>query len=345
MSNTVSLEDKKPFISIVVPVYNVEKFLNQCINSIIEQEYRNFEVILVDDGSTDKSGIICDSYAEKYDYIRSFHKTNSGLGLTRNYGMKYAKGKYVMFVDSDDFLGPTCLQELVLPLDKEKYDTVLGGFTRINDAGKISLKKRYRSLSYFGEDIKTNVMEKMLGNAPKKNDSIKMSVWNNLYSLELIKKYQLTFVSERKYISEDIVWDLDYFQYSKAVKIISSSEYYYRFNPDSLSHKYWPNKFELYVILYSYLLNKISEKKLSKDAANRLRKQFFINVRSCIAQEKNNKFFEGLNIVRGICNNLVLKEAIQNYPVDELERKQRVFLKLIQKRNALALLLIFKSGL
>ena len=333
-----------PLVTIVVPVYNVEKFLNQCIESIINQNYKNFEIILVDDGSTDNSGSICDEYADKYDYIFTYHKSNSGLGLTRNYGMERANGKYIMFVDSDDFLGENSLKKLVEPLKHKNYDTIIGGFTRINDTGKISLEKKYISAEFSNEEVKTNVMEKMLGNSPQKNDSIKMSVRNNLYSLELIKKNHIHFVSERKYISEDIVWDLDYFQYSKSVKIISSAEYYYRFNPNSLSHKYWPNKFELYVILYSYLLNKVKEERLSEEAVNRLRKQFFINVRSSIAQEKNNELFKGVKVIREICSNLVLKEAISKYPVDELNKKQRVFLRLIQKRKALMLLLIFKLG-
>ena len=345
MNNIVKIKKIKPFVSIVVPVYNVEKFLDQCINSIINQEYKNFEIILVDDGSTDNSGNICDDYAKKYKYIHSFHKTNSGLGLTRNYGIERANGKYVMFVDSDDFLGPKSLKKLIMPLSKEKFDTVIGGFTRINNNGEIGLKKTYKPNAFFGKEVKDKVMEKMLGNSPRKNDSIKMSVWNNLYSLDLIRKNNLRFISERKYISEDIVWDLDYFQYSESVKIVSSAEYYYRFNPDSLTHKYWPNKFELYVILYSYLLKKIKQENLSEDATNRLRKQFFINVRSSIAQEKNNKFFKGVNIVRDICNNPVLREAIQSYPVDELGMKQRAFLKLIQNQKAMILLLIFKLGL
>lgn len=345
MNNIVKMKEKTPFISIIVPVYNVEKFLEQCIDSIVNQKYKNFEVILIDDGSTDNSGIICDKYSEKYSYIRVFHKNNSGLGLTRNYGMEHASGEYVMFVDSDDFLGPMCLKKLIAPLIQGKYDTVIGGYTRINDTGEISLRKNYKPNSFLGKEVKDNVMEKMLGNSPKKNDSIKMSVWNNLYSLELIKRNKLHFVSERKYISEDIVWDLDYFQYSQSVKIVSSAEYYYRFNPDSLSHKYWPNKFELYVVLYSYLLKKVKQNNLSEDSINRLKKQFFINVRSSISQEKNNGFYKGLNIIRKICKNSMLKEAIQSYPIDKLDKKQRIFLRLIQKRMALILLLIFKLGL
>jgi hypothetical protein len=250
-----------------------------------------------------------------------------------------------MFVDSDDFLGEKSLDKLVEPLKCKNYDTVIGGFTRINDTGKISLEKKYISAEFSNEEVKTNVMEKMLGNSPQKNDSIKMSVWNNLYSLELIKKNHIHFVSERKYISEDIVWDLDYFQYSKSVKIISSAEYYYRFNPNSLSHKYWPNKFELYVILYSYLLNKVKEERLSEEAVNRLRKQFFINVRSSIAQEKNNELFKGLHVIKSICNNSILQRAIQEYPVNELNEKQRIFLQFIQKKRAFVLLMSFKLGL
>ena len=91
-------------ISIIIPVYNVEKWLNKCIDSILVQSYKNFEIILVNDGSTDKSGDICDKYSKEDNRIKVFHNKNKGLSYSRNFGVKNSNGKYVMFVDSDDFI-------------------------------------------------------------------------------------------------------------------------------------------------------------------------------------------------------------------------------------------------
>ncbi|MDY2639947.1 MAG: glycosyltransferase family A protein, partial [Ligilactobacillus salivarius] len=92
-----------PLVSIIVPVYNVEKYLIECLNSLVNQTYSNIEILLIDDGSKDSSGEICDDFAAKYKNVYSYHKKNSGLGLTRNYGMSLIKGEYVTFVDSDDY--------------------------------------------------------------------------------------------------------------------------------------------------------------------------------------------------------------------------------------------------
>ena len=91
-------------ISVVVPVYNVEKYIKKCIESLISQTFREFEILLIDDGSTDSSGLICNSFAEKYEFINVFHKKNGGLSDARNYAMKYVRGQFVVFVDSDDYV-------------------------------------------------------------------------------------------------------------------------------------------------------------------------------------------------------------------------------------------------
>ena len=96
--------DDNALISVIVPVYNVENYLSRCISSIIKQSYKNFELILVDDGSTDKSGAICDIFAEKDGRIKALHKINEGVSSARNYGIKQACGKYICFVDSDDYV-------------------------------------------------------------------------------------------------------------------------------------------------------------------------------------------------------------------------------------------------
>ena len=103
----------KPTVSIIVPVYNAEKFLNRCVDSILGQEYRDFELILVDDGSRDMSGSICDAYAKTDERVVVIHKENSGVSDTRNQGIERAKGTYLQFVDSDDWLTPDATKLMV----------------------------------------------------------------------------------------------------------------------------------------------------------------------------------------------------------------------------------------
>jgi glycosyltransferase involved in cell wall biosynthesis len=116
------------FISIIIPVYKVEKYLCKCIESVIQQNYANIEIILVDDGSPDKCPQICDEYAFRDDRIRVIHKTNGGLSDARNYGTRAAKGDYLMFLDSDDYWeGENCLQNIIESLNEAKPDVLLHG--------------------------------------------------------------------------------------------------------------------------------------------------------------------------------------------------------------------------
>lgn len=109
-------------ISFIVPVYNVEKYLDTCITSIVDQKYKDYEIILVDDGSTDSSPKICDRYEHQHSFIKTIHKENGGLSDARNYGIKAAKGEYILFVDSDDYIAPDAVENIVNTLKSEKND-------------------------------------------------------------------------------------------------------------------------------------------------------------------------------------------------------------------------------
>lgn len=124
--------------SVIIPVYNSEKSLPRCFDSILNQTFRDFEIIVINDGSTDNSQTVIDLYAEKYpDMIRTFTQKNQGVAATRNSGMKYAQGEYLLFVDNDDCVSKNYLSELVTEAEKSKADMVMAGYCRITEAGKI----------------------------------------------------------------------------------------------------------------------------------------------------------------------------------------------------------------
>ena len=111
-------------ISVIIPVYNVEKYLNACIESVLSQSFNDYEIILVDDGSTDNSGALCDEFAAKYDSISVIHQENKGLGGARNTGIDAAKGSYILFLDSDDTIDPDCLKICYEKAEKHNCDMV-----------------------------------------------------------------------------------------------------------------------------------------------------------------------------------------------------------------------------
>lgn len=117
-------EKNSPLISVIIPIYNTEKYLAQCVDSVLNQTYQNYEIILVDDGSTDKSGKICDAYAEKDNRITVVHKSNSGQSSARNAALDIAKGKYIYFLDSDDYIGDKLLEKLVKSAEEKNADVV-----------------------------------------------------------------------------------------------------------------------------------------------------------------------------------------------------------------------------
>ena len=109
-------------ISIIIPVYNVEYFLPKCLDSVMKQTYRDFEVLLIDDGSTDGSACICDEYAARYKCCRAFHRKNAGVAASRNIGLSEAKGKYIVFLDSDDYIEKELLAKVYEQMETQKYD-------------------------------------------------------------------------------------------------------------------------------------------------------------------------------------------------------------------------------
>lgn len=326
-------------VTVIVPIYNVEDYLEECINSILAQTYNNLEIILVDDGSTDNSPKICDRYKLKDNRIKVVHKKNEGLGYARNSGMKVATGEFVTFVDSDDYCENKMIENLVAPIIELGADTVIGGFKRVNNEKKIIYIEKYKKKMY-DQDVYTNFFSKMLGSMPNSHDSIRMSVWNSLYSLSIIKGNSIKFPSERKLISEDLVFDEQYYSYSKKVYLTDSTDYCYRLNESSLTQTYKKNRIDTTCALYEYMENIVANKNVTNGIL-RLQKQFLINLRMCISQEnkkisKHNFGIQKKNI-KHICNNKTVRYVVKEYPYEKLGFKQKIFFKLVKSKRVFLL--------
>ena len=211
-------------VSIIVPVYNVEKYLEQCINSIINQTYKNIEIILIDDGSTDNSGIICDEYAKKDNRIKVIHKDNEGISATRNRGIDESSGKYISFVDSDDYIEKNMIEILYKDIEKENADIAVCNYIIVKDKNNI---KKDKNNSY-------NVI------ILSQNDALRMCfcnefefyLWNKIFKKTLFNeiKFPKGKNSEERYTLPKLIDN------SKKIIYDNRKLYYYRIRKNSIIH-------------------------------------------------------------------------------------------------------------
>lgn len=323
-------------ISVIVPVYNVERYIRQCLNSLVSQTYCNKEIVLVDDGSKDSSGAICDEYSDRYDFVKAVHKKNAGLGMARNTGLEHITGKYVAFVDSDDWLSKDLLEVLYNNLIANNVDFCKSGFQRVKNDGTIVSVTQYKNETFEGNRAKKELLPRMVGSSPSQHDSVEMCVWGVLYNAEIIKSHGIRFPSERELISEDLVFNIDYMQYANGACIVDAVCYNYRVNENSLSRSYRPDRYKASAYFYTEMQKKLKIFGYDDMTILRLKRMFFIHIRMIIGQET--KAVSGLSTkqnkenIKAICNDPLLRGIISSYPVNKLEFRQKMFLRLIEWR-------------
>lgn len=249
---------EKPLISVIVPIYKVENYLDDCVQSIVSQTYRNLEIILVDDGSPDRCPEMCDEWAKKDARIRVIHKANGGLSSARNAGIDVAKGEYIGFVDSDDYI------------DEKMYEVLLNGFELEDDIVISSLKiARYESGKILTFDDAWNISKKQVVNSDDFIYNIlsaksSYTVWNKLYCTSWAKKVRF---KEGKN-NEDVLY---LYELGKSIKgtMMKMVElpfvgYYYRMRPDSICNtKRTPLQIDI-IENYDYMLSDCDEGRVIK---------------------------------------------------------------------------------
>lgn len=200
-------EEDSPCISVIVPVYNVEKYLNKCIDSILSQKLSNYELLLIDDGSTDSSSEICKTFALQDHRIKYFRKENGGLSDARNFGIERAVAKYIVFIDSDDYIDSDYLVSLYTAIVNNDADVAMCGFKFVND--KYDLIDRV-SVSDFEEDKKVISGKNLLRNVFKKNGHVFVVVWNKIYKRKLFDtvKFEKGRLYEDEYINFKLFWNV-----------------------------------------------------------------------------------------------------------------------------------------
>ena len=223
-------------ISIIVPVYNSGKYLDYCLETICRQTYQDWECILIDDGSTDESGAICDVWSKKESRIRTVHQSNAGVSMARNNGIGYARGEYIAFIDSDDWIDDNYLSilianggnsDLIVSGIIDQYEGGQSVIIKPNTSGTINISRPYA-------DVLTDLLKKNLLYGPT----------NKLYKTDLIRKYGIVFPDGCS-LGEDLVFNFRYLNYVNSIETISEAHYNYRkIISGTLSTKTYYNQFQ-----------------------------------------------------------------------------------------------------
>lgn len=255
------MEAKNELISVIVPIYNIEQYLGSCIESLIKQTYKNLEIILVDDGSTDRCPALCDLYASKDGRIKVIHKPNGGLVSARKAGVKIAKGSYIGYVDGDDWIEDDYYDYLHRAIVKSKADIVCAGYSRDLFSKHVKCTNNILDGIYEGESLE-KLYGQMLSYEDTFNVGITTYVWNKLFRAEIVKEVQMN-VDERITIGEDAAVTYPALLRAHRVYLCDNSSYHYRQHEGSMLkiHHGFEIEKEKLRYLYDYLKGTFEESK------------------------------------------------------------------------------------
>ena len=330
-----------PNLSIIIPIYNAENYLSTCLNSIIEQSYTDFEVILVNDGSKDNSKSICKQYSAIDSRIIFFDKENEGVSLTRNFGISKAKGNYITFVDADDWLEKDTYKIIFDILENNKdIDLFIYNYNYCT-SNKTKNKCAPETFCVEGEQVKElkatvlNPNYFTLVDCDTKFKGLSYP-WNKVIKKSIVDKYNLDFkLTNRRAVYEDLLFIYEYLQYSNKVYFLNEPLYNYRVFEESSSNRYN----EEILNVNNYLFNKLLE--IDKDILKEdwLKQSFYVRIinnlylslNSYFYNKKNaNKFKDKIKLVKKTLNKKIYYDAFNNVNFKLLSNNLKIVTILIK---------------
>jgi len=339
-------------ISVVVPVYNMEKYIEQCVDSLLNQTYTNLEIILVDDGSKDSSGSMCDDYALKDSRIKVIHQKNAGLSAARNSGMDIATGDYIGFVDSDDWIEPDTYEILVKEI--ESATTPKPEIVRFNAfRGKDVLNPLPFKGEYRGENLQKEVVLPTIGPDRLGGMFIMGVVWIFLYKKTFIDKHNLRFRIVKRF--EDRLFTIATFLRTESILFIDAPLYHYRLVSDSMSNAYDPTRWERELEYMNGMMDECLSAGVDlsgSDIKNRIRNEYLLRAILTVHHEffsdNPGGFCRKRKNIKQIISYQGVSEASRNVKKTSISKKDSILLFFIKYRCAFLIcifeeLILFKN--
>ena len=295
-------------ISIIIPIYNVEKYLEKCLNTIINQTYKNLEIILIDDGSTDNSSTICDEYCKKDKRIKVIHKNNEGVSSARNKGIELSKGKYIVFIDPDDYVTDDHIEGLYDCIISNNVDLVISNLIDIDEDGIILNNERKKSFLMN----KDQCLKELLS-----EDNFYHVCCGNMYRRDLLEK--IRFNCEYS-IAEDLDFLYRYIKHIRSAYFLSENTYYYLKREDSITNSAYGEKWNDELKICNFIINETC--KLDNDLHKYAKKKYIIfNINQAY------RFALNKNQIKNLKNNIKLyKNEIFNSKFFDNKEKLKISL-------------------
>ncbi len=315
----------KDTISIIVPIYNAQKYLEKCLDSLIAQTHEKIEIILVNDGSKDNSLMICECYKEADPRIKVINKVNEGVSVARNTGIEAATGAYIGFVDPDDWVEPEMYRTLYQHLEKSNYPICLCNYSKDSKRGSSPRTFEFKDSFLEREQVIDQLLTNMIGieDITPKYIYVMGSVWRGLYRKEFIEEHKLRFKAGIS-IMEDLIFMVQALLYAEGICVEHSIQYHYVKNPKSVLHSYNKNMWRDQVRVHNTLETIILEAGLEEKMRNRLDLRYISMAFSSLFNEANisgkTKLKNRAETIKQICTDEKLKLVMER-------------VKLIQKPN------------
>ena len=326
-------------VSVIVPVYNTKLYLRRCVESLLCQSYKQLEVILVDDGSTDGTSALCDGLQAEDGRIHVVHKKNAGQGLARNDGIAIARGEYIAFVDSDDYMENNSYEVILNKMLESGADLCAFGYLQQDNDGKVLSQANVTRNIYDEEDIRSKFVLHFFGDSMEDDNLRGVSSCMSVYRSDIIRDHEISFQSEREIFSEDTLFNLDYCYYAGSVITISDVLYHYCLKEDSFTKGYQENRLELTDQFCRILRGYTKKYQLGKSVDNRIRMVLWISIIDCIKQEisggRESKFTEIFRKLRLLANREEVQDNIRHMDIAGMGLKQRLLWHAIYHKNVL----------
>lgn len=335
-------------VSVIIPVYNVEKFLNRCVDSILSQTYKNIEIILVDDGALDSSPQICDEYAHKDTRVNVVHKQNGGLASARNAGLKVAKGDYILFVDSDDWIKGNTVEELLNIAIKNEVDfvrfiPVSAGYPDRPDGTPINFgTEDFMEEGVYNKGKMIKDIYPRLFVTPQLTMGPIVAAWRSLYNRKFLVDNNLYFDEEVKY-SEDAIFSAKVVYNSNKFYYIKGGYYYnYFYNTSSITKSFKKDRWNVCKILSSTFKKEFGNKS-DYDFSKQLHLEDIYNVLNGLGQNTHiESFKERYKYIKDIFNDDFTKQSMKYISLTDVSIKLKIILYLIKYKLVLLYMVLVR---
>lgn len=327
-------------ITFVIPVYNVERYLERCVNSIICRSSTMYEILLVNDGSTDRSSGLCEELGVRHEgIVRVIHKENGGLASARNRGIEEARGEYLVFVDSDDWLDGGFIEKIDDVINRFHPDLIKFGYRRIEGQKEKYIIAPYVNEGYYSDSKAEELFLAGLGNGYlfDTNRVFVMSACMSVYKKERMDEFALRFRSEREILNEDILFNLEYLLKIRSAYVLHDIFYNYDCREGSLTQRYKPLMYERKCRLFAFFESLMQEAEFRDAEEVRRRYAQFVleHLYDCMVMEMqwNQNARDRNDNIMQILKDSRLEKAKKDYGQRELSKKAHMMLKVFSLKN------------